>query len=63
MSPLRMEIMTEKDRYILALSKSRSSGSEKQRRLKRFAATIYAHGLWLQFMGLIETSELKSTFY
>ncbi len=51
-------MMTEKERHMLASSKFRNSS--KQKRLRHFAGTIYVHLLWLQFVGLIETSELKS---
>lgn len=54
-------LMTEKERYKLALSKSRNSS--KQRRLKNFADTVHGHPLWLQFIGLIETSEIKAVHY
>ncbi|KKM07068.1 hypothetical protein LCGC14_1737620 [marine sediment metagenome] len=54
-------LLTEKEKYMLASSKSRNSS--KQRRLKHFAGTTHGHPLWLQFMGLIESSEIKEVHY
>ena len=56
-----MMMMTEKERYIIALS--RSHNLFKQRYIKHSVDTIHKHPLWLQYMGLIESSEMKEVHY